>query len=212
MTAAQSRRTEYSEATRRALVDSAVELFTERGYTEAPLDEIARRARVTKGALYHHFGGKQALFEAAFEAVETDVVARLERVMLVEGDVWNNMRAGLDAFLRACLEPAFQRIVAQEGPVVMGFDRWREADERYTFGMVRRAVAALVDSGDIDPSLPVDSLARVIFGGLSAGAATIVNSATPRRTSVEIGECVERLMQGLRTGGCPDASRPRDQD
>lgn len=204
MTAEQPRRVEYSESTRRALVDSAVALFTERGYTDAPLDEIARHARVTKGALYHHFGGKQALFEAAFEAVETDVVARLERIMLVEGDVWENMRAGLDAFLNVCLEPAYQRIVAQEGPVVMGFARWREADERYTFGVVRRTVSALVDTGEIDPQLPVDSLARVIFGGLSSGAATIVDSSTPRQTSVEVGECMERLMKGLRTGCAAD--------
>lgn len=198
MTAAQSRRVEYSESTRQALVDSAVELFTERGYADASLDEIAGRARVTKGALYHHFGGKQSLFEAAFEAVETGVAARLAEVMDGEGDPWENMRAGLDAFLRVCLEPPYQRIVAQEGPVVMGFERWREVDERYTFGVVRQAVATLMETGEIEPELPVDTLARVMFGGLSAGAATIVSSENPAETSVAVGECVERLMRGLR--------------
>lgn len=199
MTASQSRRVEYSESTRRALVDSAVELFTERGYSNTPLDEIARRARVTKGALYHHFGGKQSLFEAAFDAVETDMVSRLAEAMKLDGDLWENIRAGLDAFLRVCLEPSFQRIVAQEGPVVMGFERWREADERYTFGVVRQAVAALIDAGEIDRALPAEALARVMFGGLSAGAATIVNSENPRETSAEVGECVDRLMKGLRS-------------
>src|SRR2546426_897346 len=65
MVTARSRRLEYSERTRKALVDSAVKLFTDKGYAGTSLDEIARRARVTKGALYHHFGGKQELFEAA---------------------------------------------------------------------------------------------------------------------------------------------------
>src|SRR5256885_950933 len=76
-----SRRLDYSESTRSALVDSAVELFTKRGYAGTSLDEIAKRARVTKGALYHHFSGKQSLFEAAFDQVESVVYDRLAQIM-----------------------------------------------------------------------------------------------------------------------------------
>ena len=137
MATARPRRVEYSESTRQALVDSAVALFTEHGYAGTSLDEIARRARVTKGALYHHFGGKQALFEAAFDAVETNVVARLADVVSGPGSPWETTRAGLQAFLEVCLEPSYQRIVVQEGPAVMGWERWREAEEGYTFGVVR---------------------------------------------------------------------------
>src|ERR687888_1776001 len=72
-----SRRLDYSESTRKALVDSAIELFTRHGYAATSLDAVAKRARVTKGALYHHFSGKQALFEAAFDAVETAAIGRL---------------------------------------------------------------------------------------------------------------------------------------
>jgi AcrR family transcriptional regulator len=64
-----SGRLDYSESTRQALVDSAVELFTRNGYAGTSLDAIAGRARVTKGALYHHFSGKQALFEAVMEGM-----------------------------------------------------------------------------------------------------------------------------------------------
>ena len=67
---ATSRRQEYSASTRRALVDVATELFTAQGYAGTSLDEIVGGARVTKGALYHHFSGKQALFESVFEKVE----------------------------------------------------------------------------------------------------------------------------------------------
>ena len=67
-----SRRQQYSASTKRALVDVAEELFTEHGYATTSLDAIVAGARVTKGALYHHFSGKQALFEAVFERVETD--------------------------------------------------------------------------------------------------------------------------------------------
>lgn len=178
-------------------MDSAVELFTERGYGGTSLDEIAKSARVTKGALYHHFGGKQALFEAAFDAVEAGVVARLAEIANETGSPWEAARASLRAFLEVCLEPAYQRIVVNEAPAVMGVERSRAAEERFTFGMVRESVAALIEVGEIEP-LPVESLSRVVFGALSAGASTIAGSSHPRQTRVEVGQCVERLMDGLR--------------
>ncbi|WP_073482771.1 TetR/AcrR family transcriptional regulator [Streptoalloteichus hindustanus] len=192
-----SRRLDHAEPTRRALVDSAVELFTERGYAGAALDEVARRARVTKGALYHHFGGKQALFEAAFEAVETDVVARLGRAMGEAGSPWETAKAGLRAFLEVCLEPAYQRIVVHEAPAVMGRNRSREADERFTFGVVRQAIAGLVETGEL-ADLPVDALARVVFGALSAGATTIADSPEPHSAKIDVERCVEYVLEGLR--------------
>ncbi|MFB9570354.1 TetR/AcrR family transcriptional regulator [Saccharopolyspora hordei] len=197
MATARPRRVEYSETTRKALVDSAVELFTEHGYAGTSLEEIAKRARVTKGALYHHFGGKQALFEAAFDAVETGVVARLAEVLSGAGDQWQATRSGLSAFLEVCLEPSYQRIVVQDGPAVMGWERWRAAEESYTFGVVRTVVAGLVESGSIDP-LPVDALARVVFGALSAGATAIAGSDSPQQAKVEVEACVRRVLEGLR--------------
>ncbi|WP_460956341.1 TetR/AcrR family transcriptional regulator [Parasphingorhabdus pacifica] len=189
------RRLDYSDSTRQALVDSAVELFTERGYGATSLDEVARRARVTKGALYHHFAGKKALFEAAYDALEASVAARLAASGAETADRWESTRARLRAFLEVCLEAEYQRIVVHEGPVVLGGER--NSEERFTFGMVREAVTDLVESGEVEP-LPVDSLTRVVFGALSAGASTIAESSDPQRTRAEVGQCVERLMDGLR--------------
>ncbi len=200
MDTARSRRVEYSETTRRALVDSAVELFTERGYAGTSLDEIARAARVTKGALYHHFGGKQALFEAAFEEVERRVTERISSMIADAGDPWTRMLAGLSGFLEVCLEPSYQRIVVQQGPAVMGWECWREAEERSTYGMVRLVVGQLIEQGEIEP-LPLEALTRVVYGAMSAGATTIAGSPEPRTTSEEVGRCMERVMAGLRTSG-----------
>src|SRR4051795_6117059 len=116
-----SRRLEYSESTRDALVDSAVELFTKRGYAGTSLDEVAKRARVTKGALYHHFSGKQALFEAAFDIVETKAMGRLSVAVDGDGSAWDRAMAGIHAYVSVCLDPSYQRIVIHEAPVVMGW-------------------------------------------------------------------------------------------
>jgi AcrR family transcriptional regulator len=192
-----SRRVDYTESTRQALVDSALELFTRRGYAATSLDTIVKRARVTKGALYHHFSGKQALFEAVFDVVETTAITRLATVVDGDGTAWDRAMAGIQAYVRVCLEPAYQRIVLHEAPVVMGWERWREAEERFSYGLVRATVEALVDAGEIE-ALPVEVTARVLFGALQAGAETIAGSAEPKRTAVEVTKVITTVMTGMR--------------
>ncbi|MFB9902404.1 TetR/AcrR family transcriptional regulator [Allokutzneria oryzae] len=197
MATARPRRVDYSESTRKALVDGAVVLFTERGYAGTSLDEVCRRARVTKGALYHHFSGKQGLFEAAFDAVEQDMLSRLAEIVSQPGDVWQTSMEGLRAYLKVCLEPAYQRIVLHEGPVVMGYEAWREAEERFSFGLVRTAVSGLIDSGIIG-DLPEEPMARLLFGALAGGATMIVAAEDQKKASEDIGRCIEGVVSGLR--------------
>ncbi|GAA3653899.1 TetR family transcriptional regulator [Lentzea atacamensis] len=192
-----TRRAEYSESTRQALVDSAVDLFTKRGYAGTSLDEVVKRARVTKGALYHHFSGKQALFEAAFAQVETQAIESLTAVVTADGDAWETAVAGLRAYVRKCLDPEYQRIIIHEAPVVMGWERWREAEEHFSFGLLRTAVQLLVDAGEIEEA-PVEIMARLLFGALSAGASTIASSSDPKRTGREVERAILRVLEGLR--------------
>jgi len=192
-----TRRAEYSESTRQALVDSAVDLFTKRGYAGTSLDEVVKRARVTKGALYHHFSGKQALFEAAFTQVETRSIESLTAVVTGDGAPWDTAIAGLRAYVRKCLEPEYQRIIVHEGPVVMGWERWREAEEHFSFGLLRTAVQLLVDAGEIEEA-PVEIMARLLFGALSASASTIASSPDPKRTGREVERAILRIVEGLR--------------
>src|SRR5690606_9647885 len=124
---------QYSASTRRALVTSAVKLFAEKGYAGTSLDEVVARARVTKGALYHHYQGKQALFEAVFEQVEEKAKATIEKRIRQSGDPWQRALEGLRGYLEVCQDPIYRRIVLQEGPVRLGFDRWREAEERSAY-------------------------------------------------------------------------------
>src|SRR3954447_6746841 len=90
-----SRRQQYSASTKRALVDVAEQLFTEHGYAATSLDAIVPGARVTKGALYHHFSGKQALFEAVFEQVESAGAQQIQTALTGHEDPWEKAIAGL---------------------------------------------------------------------------------------------------------------------
>ena len=192
-----SRRVDYTESTRAALVDSALELFTRRGYAGTSLDAIVTGARVTKGALYHHFSGKQALFEAAFDLVETAALDRLTAAVGGDAPAWDRALAGVEAYVRVCLEPSYQRIVIHEGPVVMGWERWRQAEERFSYGLVRSTVAALIEAGEIE-RLPLEVTARILFGALSAGAEAIAGSADPKAAAADVTKTIVAVLTGMR--------------
>jgi AcrR family transcriptional regulator len=186
-------------------VDSAVDLFTERGYAATSLEEVAKRARVTKGALYHHFSGKQALFEAAFDAIESTVMTRLAEILVGPGGPWDRAMNGIRHYIDICLDPSYQRIVVHEAPVVMGWERWREAEDHFSFGLVRAGIQALVDSGDIDRDLPVEVTARLLFGTLTAGATLIARADNPKKASAEVSSTIIRMLERLRQ---PAADQP----
>lgn len=192
-----SRREDYSESTRTALVDSAVELFTKRGYAGTSLEEIARRARVTKGALYHHFSGKQALFEASFDAVERHVHSKLRKAVDDSGLPWDRAIRGLRSFMKTCLDPSYQRIVVLEAPVVMGPERWREAEGQHSYGLLRSLVSDLIASGAFR-TVPEEILSRLIFGALSAAASLIAASPDPQRVSAQTEDAIVQLLDHLR--------------
>jgi AcrR family transcriptional regulator len=199
-----SRRLEYSESTRHALVDSALDLFTKRGYAATSLDEVAKRARVTKGALYHHFSGKQALFEAAFDAVENTVMTRLAEIVVGPGDPWERSMNGIRHYVDICLDPSYQRIVIHEAPVVMGWERWREAEDHFSFGLVRAAIQALVDA-DIIEELSVEVSARLLFGALTAGASVIARADDPKKAGADVAATIIRMLERLRRPENPAA-------
>src|SRR5919109_3664921 len=99
MSRPKSRRELYSEATRAALLETARAMFAERGFARTSLDEIANATQVTRGAVYHHFESKQALFEAVLESLEKDMAERVVAAAAGQPDPWQAALAGLDAFL-----------------------------------------------------------------------------------------------------------------
>src|SRR3954464_3432219 len=139
-----SRREAYSEATRAALLEEATTLFAERGYAATSLEHVASATRVTRGAVYHHFAGKQALFEAVLDAQEKRAIEEIAAAATAS-DPWDAAMLALDAFRDKCCNPTYGRLVWQEGPTALGWHRWRECEEKYAYGRVERFVRALID-------------------------------------------------------------------
>ncbi|QZY28393.1 TetR/AcrR family transcriptional regulator [Nocardioides coralli] len=204
-----SRRQQYSAATRRTLIDVAEELFTEHGYAATSLDAIVAGAEVTKGALYHHFSGKQALFEAVFERVETQASAAIHDSLKGHDDAWEKAIAGLRAFLEVVRQPAYRRIVILEGPAVLGYARFREQEERSTFANVLDIVGAVLDAAewDFDDAM-VETFTRIFFGAMSSAGEAVSTSEDPASAAARVETAIGIILAGLRTLADTSAELP----
>lgn len=197
---ARNRKVEQGEHSRDALVASAVALFAEKGFAETSTTEIVDRAGLTRGALYHHFADKDQLFEAALEAVEGDIFDRVQAAGAQLGDDLRlRLGTGVGVFLDACLEPAVQRILLQEAPSVLGWERWQRLDRpRCARRLLAVSLAAAVESGQIvAPSSA--ALTHLVYGALVQAGIVIAGAEDPRATRTVMGETVDRLLDSLFT-------------
>jgi AcrR family transcriptional regulator len=195
-----SRRQQYSASTKRALVDVAEELFTEHGYANTSLDAIVGGARVTKGALYHHFSGKQALFEAVFERVESDSSRTIQKALRGKRDPWDKAQAGLRSFLAVVQEPRYRRIVIQEGPAVLGYERFREQEERSTFATVVDIVRSVLSAGtwELDEEM-VQTFARIFFGAMSSAGESVATADDAITAALRVETAIGFIITGFQT-------------
>ena len=198
MDSVKSRREEAVDATRAALLESALRAFTERGFAGTSLDDVVRDARVTKGALYHHFkGGKLALFEAVFEEVDLRLAERIVAAVPADAGPWELVQAGLDAYLEACADPVVRRIMFQEGPVALGWARWRELDGCSSRELLSASVQGLLDAGEIRPQ-PVELLTRLLFTTLGEAGMSVAEAEDQQAARAQARTLLLGLLDGLR--------------
>jgi AcrR family transcriptional regulator len=191
-------RAAHVEDTRRALLDAARELFTSNGYQATRTEEIVQLAGLTRGALYHHFRGKEDLFRAVYEEVAAEVDQQLRRRSDDhQPDAWSLFRLNSEIYLDAASsDPAYRQIVLIDGPAVFGWDTL----SRRTDGPTRKIadyVADAIDEGSIE-SQPVEPLAHLLSALGVSSAMYVAHADDPATARREISECNDRLLAGLR--------------
>jgi len=191
-------RARQAEGTRQLLIATARELFTERGFAATSIEEIIQRAGVAKGALYHHFSGKHDLFKAVYDAVQGEAVAGVVAAALTETEPWPAVRAGLSAFLDACLQPAFRRIVVLDSVGALPQDVWNDGIEPNELPMLRTVLAPLVAAGLL-PGVGVEPLVYVTLGGLYGAALFVARSRQPRLARRDVDAVLDALVAGLQS-------------
>ncbi|WP_216899246.1 TetR/AcrR family transcriptional regulator [Nocardia alni] len=194
-----SRRDANAADTRRALIEGAARLFATRGFENTSTDQIAAAARVTKGAVYHHFANKRSLFQAALELVDKQTVTMIAARTSSARTPWEATIAGLNAFLDRCLDPAYQQICFRDGPTALGFVPWWEHGERHVEGVLEVALTALRNDGSIITA-DVDALSHVLYGALSAAALAITRAQDQQAARNAMGRTLIELLEGRRSG------------
>jgi AcrR family transcriptional regulator len=180
------------------LLDEATALFAARGYAATSLEDVASASRVTRGAVYHHFAGKQALFEAVLDRQEERAMAEVAAAATA-ADPWDASMQALDAFLVQCCDPVYGRLVWLEGPAALGWHRWRECEEKYAFGLVERFVRALIEAGYL-ADRATDSTVRFSFWMLGGAGLTLAEAAEADKPRLreEWGYLIRQSIRGVR--------------
>jgi AcrR family transcriptional regulator len=186
-----------AEATRRRLLSVGRRLFARRGFDGVSAEEVVAAAKLTRGALYHHFdGGKEGLFRAVVSDAMAEVHARLVKEAARARTPLQAVELGIRSFLAACSEPEFQRVLLIDGPAVLGWHAWRALDLQYGLGLLRRGLLAASAAGQL--ALPdVETATHLLAGALIDGAMLI--GRQPRDASVRrrVEATVLRFVHGL---------------
>jgi AcrR family transcriptional regulator len=189
---------ERTAATRALLIGAARKLFAEKGFADVSTQAIVVAAGVTRGALYHQFDDKAALFAAVYEEVERDLVANVaEGITAAQpADPLEAMRVGARLFLDRCAAPDAQQIVLIDAPAVLGWDGWRAVGLKYGLGVIEAMLAHAIAEGAI-PEQPLRPTAHVLLGALDEAALYVSRAADRDRARKEMEAVSDRLLSGI---------------
>jgi AcrR family transcriptional regulator len=191
-------RVERGKATRERLIEAARVLFGERGYDATSIEAVLDSAGVARGALYHHFATKEALFDAVLDRVVADIAEAVADAARAAADPVASLRAGCAAWLRMALDPAVQRIVLLDPPAVVGWSRWREIDEQHTLGGLRTSLELIAGQGRL-PAGNVDLLSHMVLAAVNEAALMIARAEDPEQALRRGQEAVDTLLDRLVT-------------
>lgn len=189
---------ERSAATREALISAARKLWGLRGYAEVGTPEIAKEAGVTRGAMYHQFADKAALFRDVVEVVEQDVMARMATLVAASGSTTpaDAIRAAVDAWLEVSSEPEVRQLILLDAPAVLGWAGFRDVAQRYSLGLTEQLITEAIRAEQLARQ-PVRPLAHVLIGALDEAAMFIATADDPKRASRDTRLVLRRLIDGM---------------
>jgi AcrR family transcriptional regulator len=191
-----NRRIAQGEATRHQLLEVATRLFAAQGYDNTSVEQVLRESGVSRGSLYHHFNGKDRLFEAVVEHVEQGVVEQLVTAVGRHRDPVKILRAGCARWIALVQEPAVRQVILTDAPAVLGWQRWREIDEQHGFGLLKHGLQAVADAGRLAVA-DVDVVAHIVLGALNEAAMLVARADSPDKARRQATAAVDRLIDGF---------------
>lgn len=189
---------ERSAKTIHVILASARRLFMSRGFDSVSIDDIAEAAGIAKGGVYHHFRSKQDVFEATLDGVQAELAAELEaRISSNKGKRTPQTIAGnVLAYLEAAMQPGHRRLILIDGPVVLGWQRWREIDDKYFMASIRSGLVAIMPAGTSNDA--IESATSLIAGAAMEAALDSGAADDPLKAARRHCRNLEKMLCGLR--------------
>ncbi|TDG00841.1 TetR/AcrR family transcriptional regulator [Paenibacillus piri] len=191
------RKKEDTNETIRKLIDVARNYFTAQGYADTALEDIVHEAKLTRGAVYHHFGSKRGIFQAVLESVQKEVGERVEAEASRSDDAWEQLLLGCRAFVAAAVEPRNKRILLIDGPAVLGWEAWRMMDEQNSMRHLREQLHMMQRQGYVKP-VSVDALTHLLSGALNEAVLWMAQLPDEKQSLEEIMPVISLLLEGFK--------------
>lgn len=176
----------------RAILDAARTLFLARGFEETSVDDIATRASVAKGAVYHHFDSKELIFARVFEEMTAELAALIPPAAREGKDLLDSIGRGTFKYLTAISSDRFRRVLLIDGPRVLGWEHWRAIDARYFGGMMNTPVAARMQHRTAPRE--IEALGHLVAGALSEAALICATSKHRVRDAKSLTAALQKML------------------
>jgi AcrR family transcriptional regulator len=192
-----SRRAEYVAATRAAILSSAAELFAGQGFEKTSIDQVALAARISKGAIYHHFPDKRTIFEAIFLTSQEQTFADVLQVASLEADPVRRVEVALHAFIEQYAGDPHRRALLREAPTALGPERMRAYDEKLALPLLRATLDSLPGRESLTDST-ADVAARLLLAAMCEAATGLaIEAETAAAKTDEAAQMLIRMVHGL---------------
>lgn len=188
---------ERSAATVGRVLEVAERHFVANGYENTSTEALVQEAGLTRGALYHHFGSKQGLFEAVVKNVQHRLAHAVVAASTADQDLWAAFVAGCHAWLEAATHPAVRRILLLDAPAVLGWERWLALDAEGGGRLLREGVAELVAEGTLEGVQP-EALTQLLNGAMNQAALWVAHAPDREAALGDAKLTLERLLEGLK--------------
>jgi AcrR family transcriptional regulator len=193
-----SKKIERGQATRGRLVAAAAKLFAEKGYEATSIEDLLHELGMSRGALYHHFDSKEAVFEAVLHQIEAEVAEATVAASRGARDPAAALRAGCEAFLELARSQRIRQIALTDAPAALGWKKWREIEAQYGLGLLKAALGRAAKAGQLRAD-QVDVYAHVLLAALIEIALMIARENS--RAAVQHGrKALTKLIDSLVEG------------
>lgn len=188
-------RAEMIEETRSKLLATAREAFATQGYANTSMDDFTAAAGLTRGALYHHFGGKEGLLAAVVDQIDLEIDQRLQAISASAPTAWEGFRERCRAYLELALEPEIRRILLQDARAVLG--DISPTAQRYCIASMQELLQQLIDEGTVAP-VDAQALAQMLYGVVTEGSFWIAEHEEHYQTRLQQAlNGLDLLLRGL---------------